>query len=212
MCQLLKLENLKEIRIKKGLSQADLANLVSKIIGFDVHTSTISKWENLKSKPTPSYHKAITEILLYKEDSSIFVSTLRDNLGIDDTRSLTGIWSTIWSFEHNGETEKNPNILEIVHQGDIIQGISNSNNHSYQIVGLLLNDGIITGNWFSSLDRSKHHGTFLMNLSKSGKIAIGKWIGTYENDKLHEEFKIGDWEWRKTKNTMPNKKYSAFGK
>lgn len=201
MCQLLKLENLKEIRIKKGLSQSDLANLISKIIGFDVHSSTISKWENLKSKPTPSYHKAITEILLYEEDHSLFVSTLRNNLGIDDTRSLTGIWSTVWSFEHNGAIEKNPNNLKIMHQGDIIQGISNTNNHSYEIVGLLLNDGIITGNWFSSLKRSKHHGTFMMNLSKSGKIAIGKWIGTYEDDKLQEEFKIGNWEWRKIKNT-----------
>ena len=193
----MKPEEIYQLRIDRGLSQRDLAILMSKSLQFEISPTTISKWENGKNKPSPAYLKALNETLVYKEDGGEYSNTIRDRLGIDDKRQISGKWYTEWSYINNNNEIVIPNNLEIVSYGDILRGESITQNFSYEIIGYLLKDGIITGHWYSILNESMHHGVFMIKLFRSGKKGTGNWIGTSDND-AKENFKYGKWFWEKS--------------
>lgn len=200
-------EDIIRLRNEKGLSQRDLAILLSKFLGSEVSHTIISKWENGKNSPSPSYLKALEEILVYKEDSGIYTETVRSELGIDDSRNISGKWYTEWSYIEKGEIKQNPNYLNIKHEGDVILGVSHTKEFSYEIIAYLLKDSTITGKWYSIIGESSHHGVFMIHLRRNGKKGKGFWIGTYDHEDLDDEknndenqdqkFMTGEWRWEK---------------
>lgn len=193
---MLNLKNLKELREQKGFTQSALADRISELTYANVNSSTISKWETGASTPTLVYRKALEEIFSI-DDYCTVTNLIKKGIGIDNHRNISGKWHNTWSFSENDQIKEQNNTVEIIRNGNIIHGTSESEKYSYEIVGHLYADGILSGIWFSKLNNSKHHGVFMVRFSKSGLKGIGEWLGTYENDNLEEAFMHGKWLWNK---------------
>ena len=198
--QMMKVEEIKIFRDSRNLSLADMAVLLSKEISKEkptkVSPSTISKWENGYSNPSATYVRALKKIMTYKEDHGYYTKTIKEEVGIDESRDITGKWLTKWWYQKNDNDVSRSDSLEIKHNGDIITGESSSNgNFKYRIIAHLMNDNIISGKWYSILRQSKNHGAFMINLKRNGKNGNGKWLGTYDDGP--SSIMHGKWEWKK---------------
>ncbi len=189
---------LKEKRKAKGLTQANLALMISARTELPLSGDAVSKWERMGDSPINAnvYNlKALVDILDNPSNGTIdqFTKFITQFGDLETKIDINGVYTSIWEYENN----PNPETLVLRCLGSIVTGTVKKGEVDYELYGYLFTNRILMGFWINKYD--SHMGTVMLKFDYDFEKAKGNWIGT--SDKLSKEkkdiFRYGSWKIRR---------------
>lgn len=108
-------------------------------------------------------------------------------------RGVKGLWKATYSFERDGITESETNLLELRQVGDYVIGKNLTGNDWYKIEGKINSQTYLTGVWECTSEDSIYNGAFQFIISPSGDSMEGKWVGFSRRQCIYH----GIWVWER---------------
>jgi hypothetical protein len=107
-------------------------------------------------------------------------------------RNVKGIWEARYTYESNGQTKEERQLVELRQLGKHVRGKNlTAHRHWYKMRGKLELEIYLTGVWETITEGDIYHGAFQFVVRPEGNAMEGKWIGF--NNK--QEINHGPWQW-----------------
>ncbi len=195
---------IKEQRDRLYFTQSQLCDAILSECGTKPNKSTVAKWEAQKRnkiKCSAIYGEALIRIFEKVNNKNPYFNLVNTLMPINNRNDISGVYKSIWKFEHKLERGISEETLTLSYKQDIITGISTDGKYEYQMFGFLNTDNIYSGHWYNT--SNSHHGTFIHKFYLDFRGSEGKWIGTYDRSRkkrikdIGPDLMIGDWQLEK---------------